>query len=673
MRSVTRFSEWQAGLRLSRLALVFALGGVALTVAVAGYVYFQTEMSEQRAAATEASVFADSLAQRTRIGQAFLRAVAARVRDTDLRVTEFDDFVASLGPEPALEGLAWLPRVAGGDRGLFERRARQQGSVGYAILDRSPQGDLVRADDREDYFPIRFAAGAAAMREAIGLDLAQEPGYDDIIALALREGRTAATWPSTLETGQPGFLIVEPVVRAEGRSRTLTGLVAAMFRLDLLAAAASPAPLIARDVVILDLDSDRPPIAIRTPDGTVSDHSGWPFKDIAIGGRPWRVFLEPPDGRALEQALIVMLIGFALTGLTTVLADRNQQGLIAQDLRREVARQTAALQRSTAEFRALFEEGGTGKCELVPQSRHFRRVNRRLGEMLGRSQDELLGLALDDVLHPNDRIGDEGDYAALLDGQSDAYFAEKRFLHADGSELWCEIHATVLRDDAGRPVWTVAVIQDIARRKQAEDVRQLLVRELAHRVKNMLQVARSLADQTGRYSTNVEDFLTLYQGRLRALAMAHDQLFKTDWGGARVDDVVAGTLAAFGPEVSERFDIDVPDTLLRSSETQTLALILNELATNATKHGALSTQDGRVRISAEVRRDDDETDDASRWLHFEWAETGGPPVAAPERSGFGMTFLTRVVQHQHGGSTGLEWLDTGLRYTMRLPLHDKPG
>jgi PAS domain S-box-containing protein len=672
MRSTSSPSPFRLQLPLSGLASILAVAGILLSVVVAVVVYHQSVRGEEEAANAEASVFADSLAQRTRIAQAYLRAVAARVRGESLRLSEFEDFVGSLGPEPALESVVWLPRVRGPDRGVFEASARRQGSVGFEIRDRTPDGELIPAAAREEYFPVRYVAGTEAAREQIGLDLAAEESHRRIIAHALERGRTAATRPGRLESGDPGFLLVEPVmVGANGTTpRTLSGLVAGMFRLDLLVAAAAPAQLIARDVVIVDLEnSDSTPVTIRGAPSDPSVFSAWPFKDISIGGRSWRVFLEPVDGRALEEAIFVLLIGLMLTGLTVVLADRGQQRLIAQDLRREVARQTAALQRSTAEFRALFEEGGAGKCELVPETQHFRRVNLRLCEMLGRDQDELVRLSLHDVLHPDDRIVEEPAYRALLDGNSDTYFAEKRFVCPGDELLWCEISATVLRDDSGRPVWTVAVIQDITNRKQAEETRRLLVRELAHRVKNTLQVARSLADQTGRYVSDLDSFLALYQGRLRALAMAHDQLFKTDWSGAQLDDVITGTLNAFGPEFAERVELDVPDMLLPSSETQTLALILNELATNAAKYGALSDDKGRVAIVSRVETGEKQAGAPDKWLCLEWTEEGGPEVTKPERPGFGMTFLTRAIQHQHGGSTGLEWLESGIRYTMRLPLH----
>lgn len=672
MRSLDKLRNFRTLHPLSGAAGVLAVVGLALSIVIAGTVFFQARQTEQENARSEAAVFADSLAQRARIAQGYLRAIAARVRTNTPRLTEFRDFVESLGPEPAMEHVAWLPRVRGIDRAQFEREAQQRGSVGYGIRDRVGD-DIVPAAAREQYFPIRYSAGSAADPAELGLDLLADEIYRPIILRALEQHRAAATQPRTLRTGHPGFLLAEPVtgIAREGEERDIRGLVTGMFRLDLLVAAAAPAPLINREVVMTDIEGEVPPLAVGSDSVDPAKFRDWPFQDVAIGGRGWRIYLEPLEGHALRQALIVLLIGLALTGLTVVLADRGQQWVIARDLRREVARQTAALQRSTAEFRALFEEGGTGKCELVPDTQHFRRVNRRLSEMLGHSQTELLKLNLNDVLHPEDRVSDEPEYQALLDGETDTYFNEKRFLRHDGSTLWCEMSASVLRDESGRPVWTVAVIQDIAKRKQAEETRQLLVRELAHRVKNTLQVARSLADQTGRYATDVKDFLPLYQGRLRALAMAHDQLFKTDWGGARLEDIVRGTLSVFGPETAKRVDYELPDLLLPSSETQTLALILNELATNAAKHGALSEGDGRVRITAELEEGSGAPGEASRWLHLRWTESGGPAVTPPERSGFGTTFLTRAVQHQHGGDTTTEWLKEGLRYTMRLPLYGR--
>jgi hypothetical protein len=96
------------------------------------------------------------------------------MRDEGLHFAEFEDFIGSLGPEPALEVLSWLPRVRAADRAAFERMARQQGSIGFTIRDREPDGNLVPAAPREEYFPIRFATGAGGDREELGLDLALE-------------------------------------------------------------------------------------------------------------------------------------------------------------------------------------------------------------------------------------------------------------------------------------------------------------------------------------------------------------------------------------------------------------------------------------------------------------------------------------------------------------------
>lgn len=652
---------------MSGMATIFAIVGLIASILIAGAVYLQGTRALTRTAQAEVALYADALGQRTRIAQAYLRAVSARLRGADvITQEEFESFVGYLGPEPALNAVIWAPRVEGTARALYEARVEATGESPAQIVEREGE-DYVPTRSRPAHYPIRFVAGRGADDRRVGFDLASLPRFEQALAEAETTRRTLSTTPGALPGGDFGFHIVEPIGSASGEE-TL-GVVVGAFRLDLLTAAAAPASLITRDVVIEDLTSGTEPIALRPSASPAERPENWAYKDLSIGGRDWRVYLQPPERHALETALIVLLIGLTLTGISVVLADRGQQRLIAQDLKREVERQTAALQRSMAEFQALFEEGGTGKCELVPETKFFRRVNLQLCEMLGYDRDELVKMRLDDVLHPEDAMGEEAAYRSLLEGGSDAYFAEKRLVRQDGSQFWCEISATVLRDEADRPVWTVAVIQDITSRKQAEETRQLLVRELAHRVKNTLQVARSLADQTGRYVSDLPSFLQLYQGRLRALAMAHDQLFKTDWGGAHLEDIVHGTFSSFGLEPGERLDVDVPNVLLSSAETQTLALILNELATNAAKYGALSSGKGTIAIRATITEEADDSGETAQWLDFEWLEAGGPKVTKPEKPGFGMTFLTRAVQHQHGGSTGFDWKKSGVRYTLRLPLH----
>ena len=184
---------------------------------------------------------------------------------------------------------------------------------------------------------------------------------------------------------------------------------------------------------------------------------------------------------------------------------------------------------------------------------------------------------------------------------------------------------------------------------------RLIMRELSHRSKNLLAIVLAIARQTARHTTSFSDFETRFNSRIQALADAHDLLVEQQWSGAFIDDLVRAQLAAFGMEKvvcrGERI-------MLRTEAVQNIALALHELATNASKYGALSAASGKVNI--DWARETAET--GQRNLRFTWRESGGPPVTAPGKNGFGCFVLERVTVNALG-SGGLEFNPDGLVWT----------
>jgi two-component sensor histidine kinase len=151
---------------------------------------------------------------------------------------------------------------------------------------------------------------------------------------------------------------------------------------------------------------------------------------------------------------------------------------------------------------------------------------------------------------------------------------------------------------------------------------QMLRDELAHRLKNTLAMIQSIAART----FNDMRAMDAFQARIRALADAHDVLVQQQWTAASIYRVVDVLLALHG----KRFDLTGPDLLLGPRATVALSLILHELATNAVKYGALSAPQGRVSLNWCIADDD---------LVIQWRESGGPPVVAPARPGFGSRLI----------------------------------
>lgn len=269
-------------------------------------------------------------------------------------------------------------------------------------------------------------------------------------------------------------------------------------------------------------------------------------------------------------------------------------------------------------------------------------------------------------IHPDDLARLESLTQELFAGTAEHGAAEYRVRHADGR--WVEVvdRAYVVRDAAGRPRRIVGVTSDITARKEAEARRALLLRELSHRVKNMLAVVLAIARQTAQGAASVPDFVEDFAGRLEALAAAHELLTATGWAGASLDGLVR---RALDPHAGEgQATIRVGEASVPPALAQDLALVLHELATNAVKYGALSVPQGRVTVEGGVMADEA----GRRELRLTWREAGGPRVAPPTRSGFGTTLLHRAIERSRGGRVELDWRGHGLACAIRLPFEPGP-
>jgi two-component sensor histidine kinase len=192
-------------------------------------------------------------------------------------------------------------------------------------------------------------------------------------------------------------------------------------------------------------------------------------------------------------------------------------------------------------------------------------------------------------------------------------------------------------------------------RDERETHVRLIMRELSHRSKNLLAIVLAIARQTARHTSSFGDFESRFNSRIQALADAHDLLVEQQWSGALIDDLVRAQLAAFG---MEKVACHGPRIMLRAEAVQNVALALHELATNASKYGALSVPAGKVDIEWAP----EEAPAGGRNLRLTWRESGGPPVTAPTQKGFGCFVLDRVTVNALGQG-GLEFKPEGLVWT----------
>jgi PAS domain S-box-containing protein len=244
---------------------------------------------------------------------------------------------------------------------------------------------------------------------------------------------------------------------------------------------------------------------------------------------------------------------------------------------------------------------------------------------------------------------------------------EYRIVRPDGGICWAlAFGEAVFEGPPGdeRAVRYAGTIQDITARKTAERHQQVLIAELNHRVKNMLAVVQSLAFQTFN-GTVPQDVADRFNGRLAALAAAHDILTRDKWEAASMRDIARAVLEPHLGTCNPRILLDGDDARLHPQLAVNLAMALHELATNAAKYGALSNGSGRVDLAWQVGSDADR----QLWIH--WRESGGPPVSPPEHQGFGTRMLRRVLASDLDGSVDLAFHPQGLECSIRAPIRAK--
>lgn len=203
---------------------------------------------------------------------------------------------------------------------------------------------------------------------------------------------------------------------------------------------------------------------------------------------------------------------------------------------------------------------------------------------------------------------------------------------------------------------------DVTDRRRAEQERELLSRELSHRVKSTLAVIRARAVQTND-SSSVQGHREKFLGWLSALARAHTMLLDAQCRGADLKELAREALQVFRVDQPDRIAVDGGSVQLSPGQSLGLSLILHELATNAAEYGALAQPNGRLRVSWRT-----EDRDRGRHVRLRWEETGGRDIGPPTKKGFGMRLIERACAHELGGAVELNYAPEGLSCEGAFPL-----
>ncbi len=202
--------------------------------------------------------------------------------------------------------------------------------------------------------------------------------------------------------------------------------------------------------------------------------------------------------------------------------------------------------------------------------------------------------------------------------------------------------------------------QAMRERASAQQQQELLIAELNHRVRNILNLIRGLITQSQGDAVDVESFSRIVGGRISALASAHDQITKENWSPASVSQLILNEARAYLNDGNEdRLQIVGDDVLIAPAAFTVLALVFHEMMTNSVKYGSLCDSSGTLTVTLERGRDSD--------LHIHWREKGGPPVKAPTRRGFGTTIIRRSIPHELGGEAEIFYRLGGVEAQFVIP------
>jgi PAS domain S-box-containing protein len=257
------------------------------------------------------------------------------------------------------------------------------------------------------------------------------------------------------------------------------------------------------------------------------------------------------------------------------------------------------------------------------------------------------------LIHPDDWLPLHQIANGMAEGARSQQ-TEFRALRPSGEIRWCIGTAAAIVDGAGKVLRISGVTIDVTDRKEAEERQVLLAREVDHRARNALAVIQSIIRLTR--AKTVDDYVLAIEGRIKALSRAHTLLSDSRWHGADLATLVADELAPY--RAGDKVTCGGPDISLQPATAQGLALALHELATNAAKHGALSSPNGRITLEWQLEPDA---------LSLHWAENGGPAIAHPSTRSFGLKVIVASIEQQLGGKAAFDWDSRGLRCAFSIP------
>jgi two-component system, chemotaxis family, CheB/CheR fusion protein len=386
------------------------------------------------------------------------------------------------------------------------------------------------------------------------------------------------------------------------------------------------------------------------PDGTSLPHNECPMAMAVKQRRPIKgmeAAAERPDGtRVPFMAFPSPLYDSTgkFVGAVNMLVDISHRKQAEQD----------------ALFLAAIVESSSDAIVSKDLTSTIRSWNRSAERLFGYSAQEAIGRSIL-MLIPPDRQHEEVTILARIRAGEliDHYETVRR--RKDGSHVEVSLTISPIKNAAGEVIGASNIARDITERKHSERQIATLAREAEHRAKNILASVQATVHLS--HAETAAGLKEVIDGRIQALANVHSLFVESRWVGAELRRLVSQELSAYCQQDGARASIEGPDVSLETETAQAIAVCIHELTTNAAKYGALSRPEGRVRVQWQ------RTPDGG--LSLRWSETGGPPVSAPTRQGFGTRMINALIGKQLRGTTHFAWDAEGARCELTIP--PRPG
>nr|WP_294849865.1 PAS domain-containing protein [uncultured Sphingomonas sp.] len=386
--------------------------------------------------------------------------------------------------------------------------------------------------------------------------------------------------------------------------------------------------------------------------------------NVLVTGPPFVRFYAGAPLLSEEGATLGALCVISSTPRPSGLTDLQRHGLavLARAVMRRMKDKRAQLALETSERR--FEALSDAIPQLAWSTTADGEVdyfNARWYSFTGADDGQHNGSNWVDVLHPDDRDMAVRTWRAAV-RSGDPYEIEYRMRRQDGLYRWTLARGLPMRDADGEVIRWFGTNTDVHEQRELSESRDVLSRELSHRIKNIFSVISGLIGLESRAHPGMEVIAENLRDRIVALGRAHDYVrpHGADEEPTSLHGLLDELFEPYGDGKGHRVNVEGSDLSLGERAVTPIALLFHEMATNAAKYGALSKEGGQVTLN--IRRDGDD-------VRFDWTETGGPRVDGPrDLSGFGSQLVDMSVKRQLGGNHEVIWAPEGLKATITVPV-----